>query len=267
MPIHPSDLSPRTAAVLGLAGAVLSGIGDVIILGRPCSGRDFDDATGRIPPKVDADPRWRSLWNGASFTPGRLRVGTVIGVVGIGVLQGIGLTSTARSLPPGGLRRLATAAAVGFAVSGVLTHVGCGAVILAYRRTARGATDVSSGRRPAPRTATTVLAASALGALGALAVFSGAVVGAAARDPDTTPTVRAVRATATPFPWVVATLLTFGALPTPVGGYARPASMSIGLAASFALAVAAADLTGSDPALSQDQPVASSPWRSSTARS
>jgi hypothetical protein len=81
---------------------------------------------------------------------------------------------------------------------------------------------------------------SAVGALGALAVFSGAVVGAAGRGPNTTPTVRAVRAIATPFPWVVATLLTFGALPAPIGGYARPASMSIGLAASFAAAAAAA---------------------------
>jgi hypothetical protein len=249
VPILPSARS-RTAAVLGLAGAVLSGIGDVIMLGRPCSGRDFDDATGRIPPNVDVDPRWRSLWNGASFTPGRRRVGTVIGVVGIGALQGVGLTSTARSLPPGGLRRLATVAAVGFAVSGVLTHLGCGAVILAYRRTAEGVADVSDRRQPAPRSVTTVLAVSAVGALGALAVFSGAVVGAAGRGPNTTPTVRAVRAIATPFPWVVATLLTFGALPAPIGGYARPASMSIGLAASFAAAVAAAEelsSTGANP--------------------
>ena len=43
-----------------------------------------------------------------------------------------------------------------------------------------------------------------------------------------------VRAVATSFPCVLATLLTFGALPAPIGGYARPASMSIGLAVSFA---------------------------------
>jgi hypothetical protein len=49
---------------------------------------------------------------------------------------------------------------------------------------------------------------------------------------------------------VVATLLTFGALPAPIGGYARPASMSIGLAASFAAAAAAAgelSSTGANP--------------------
>ena len=227
-------LSGRTAAVLGLAGAVLSAVGDVLILGRTCSGREFDDATGRIPPNIDADPRWRSLWNGASFAPGRLQAGTVIGVVGIGVLQGRDCRAAARAVPPGRLRRLATVSAAGFALSGVLTHLGCGTVIRptgGRRSTQRTPRTVGSS---SPRSATTMLAVSALGALGALAVFSGAVIGAAVRDPDPTPMVRAV---ATPFPCVLATLLTFGALPAPIGGYARPASMSIGLAVSFAVSV------------------------------
>ena len=195
-------LGRRTAALLGLAGAVLSGVGDVLILGRPCSGREFDEATGRIPPNIDADPRWRSLWNGASFAPGRLHAGTLIGVAGIGVLQWAGLHAAARAVPPGRLRRLATVSAAGFAVSGVLTHLGCGTVILAYRRAAEDADD-SDGRQSSPRSATTMLAVSALGALGALALFSGAVIGAAARRPDTTPRGRAVMA---PFPCVLATL-------------------------------------------------------------
>jgi hypothetical protein len=225
-------LSRRMAAMLGLAGAVLSGIGDVLILGRGCSGREFDDATGRIPPNIDDDPRWRSLWNGASFVPRRLQVGTVTGVVGIGVLQWAGLQAAARSLPPGRLQRLAGVSAAGFAVSGILTHLGCGRVILAYRQATEDAAEVPDRRQSSPRSVTTMVAVSALGALGALAAFSGAVIGATVREPGSAPKMRAV---ATPFPCVLATLLTFGALPAPVGGYARPASMSIGLAVSFAV--------------------------------
>ncbi|HYI56235.1 MAG TPA: DUF6796 family protein [Microlunatus sp.] len=226
-------LGRRTAALLGLAGAVLSGVGDVLILGRPGSGREFDEATGRIPPHIDVDPRWRSLWNGASFAPGRLHAGTLIGVAGIGALQWAGLHAAARAVPPGRLRRLATVSAAGFAVSGVLTHLGCGAVILAYGRAVDA--DATDGRQASPRSATTMLAVSALGALGALALFSGAVIGAAARRPDTMPRGRAIVA---PFPCVLATLATFGMLPAPIGGYLRPASMSIGLALYFAVGAA-----------------------------
>jgi hypothetical protein len=43
----------------------------------------------------------------------------------------------------------------------------------------------------------------------------------------------------TPFPAVLATLLTFGFLPAPVGGYARPASISLGLLAYFGIAAIA----------------------------
>ncbi len=88
--------------MLGLAGAVLSAVRDVLILGRACSGSEFDHATGRIPPNIDADPRWRSLWNGAGFAPVRLHVGAVTGVAAIGVLQWAGLQSAARKIPPEG---------------------------------------------------------------------------------------------------------------------------------------------------------------------
>ena len=228
--------------MVGLVGAVLSGLGDLLILGRPCSGREFDEAVGRIPPNIDVDPRWRSLWNGASFAPSRLQVGTLVGTVGIGVWQCAGLQAAARAIPPGRLRRLATVSAACIAVSGVLTHLGCGMVISAYRRSAEDAADAADRRQTSPRSATTLLAVSAVGALGALAVFSGAVVGAAVRHPDSVPTAWAV---ATPFPCVLATLLTFGALPAPIGGYARPASISIGLAVSFI--VSAASSRGTTP--------------------
>jgi len=36
--------APRPSALIGLAGAALTGIGDVLILGRPSSGKDFDQA-------------------------------------------------------------------------------------------------------------------------------------------------------------------------------------------------------------------------------
>jgi hypothetical protein len=241
VPILPSGRDPRlvtirrSAAVLGLAGAVLSAVGDVLILGRPCSGQEFDAALGRIPPNVDADPRWRSLWNGASFAPSRLRAGTLVGCVGVGVLQWMGLHAAARAVPPGRLRRLATLSAGGFALSGVLTHLGCGTVILAYWRAAERAVEATGGRLSSPRSATTLLAVSAFGALGTLAVFSGAVIAAAVRGPNSASRGWAL---ATPFPCVLATLSTFGALPAPIGGYARPASISIGLAVHFGVAAA-----------------------------
>lgn len=142
------------------------------------------------------------------------------------------------ALHPGVPRRLATASASVFAVSGVLTHLCCETVILAYRRAAETGIEPTYGPQPSPRSATTLLAMSAIGALGALAVFSSSL------------TIEAVRrrspassrwAAVTPFPCVMSTLLTFGDLPTPVAGYARPASMSIGLFVYFAV-TAASDL-------------------------
>ena len=61
----------------------------------------------------------------------------------------------------------------GFALSGVLTHLGWWAVIAAYRRSAERAADASDRRQSSPRSATTMLAVSALDALGTLTVFSG----------------------------------------------------------------------------------------------
>ncbi len=107
----------------------------------------------------------------------------------------------------------------------------CGTVILAYRRAAEPGTEPTDGKQPSPRSATTLLAASAVGALGALAAFSGSLTIEALRRSGP-PTVWAL---VTPFPCVMSTLLTFGVLPAPVAGYARPASMSIGLMVYFAV--------------------------------
>lgn len=225
----------RALALIGLGGAVLSGIGDLLILGRPSSGPAFDRGSGVIPPHIDADPRWRSLWNGATLAPRRIHVGTLTGLVGIGLLQWLGMRGIARAIRPGGLRRLAAASATAFAVSGVLTHLSCGTVILAYRRASETEVGLTDDPQPSPRSATTLLAVSAAGALSALAVFSGSQIVAALRRGSTAPTLSAI---VTPFPCVMSTLLTFGALPAPIGGYARPASMSIGLMVYFAVTAA-----------------------------
>ena len=228
----------RALALIGLGGAVLSGIGDLLILGRSCSGQDFDRAAGAIPPHIEADNRWRSLWNGATLAPRRVHVGTLTGLVGIGLLQWLGLRGVAQAIHPGVLRRLAAGSATAFAVSGVLTHVCCGTVILAYRRASEIEVEPTDGPQPSPRSVTTPLAVSAVGALSALAAFSGSLTVAALRRESTAPASWAV---VTPFPCVMSTLLTFGALPAPIGGYARPASMSIGLMVYFAVAAASAE--------------------------
>ncbi len=227
--------SRRTAALIGVGGAILSGVGDVLLLGRSASGRDFDRAEGMIPSHVDADRRWRSLWNGAELSARRVHVGTVTGTVGIGVLQWLSLHAIGGATPPGPRRRLATASAAAFAVSGVLTHVCCGTVIQAYRREA--SLEPTDASRPSPRSVTPLLAASAVGVFGALALFSGNLtIEALRRDP---PASR--WAFVTPLPCVLSTLLGFGLLPAPVAGYVRPASMSIGLLLYFAVTAASAD--------------------------
>lgn len=216
----------RQRALIGLAGAVMSGVGDVLILGRFCSGTDFDRATGLIPAHVDADKRWRSLWNGAAFEPGRVHGGTVVGLVGIGCLQWIGMRGIAQALPSGVARRATALAAAAFAVSGALTHLCCGRVILAYRRASTTPVEPRLARQPSPPSMTTLLTVSAAGALGSLAVFSSCLSAAALRRRGVAPRWWAV---VTPFTCVMSTLLTSGRLPSPVGGYARPASMSFGL--------------------------------------
>jgi hypothetical protein len=40
----------RRPAVLGLAGALLGALGDVLLLGRACSGRDCDAAISQVRP-------------------------------------------------------------------------------------------------------------------------------------------------------------------------------------------------------------------------
>jgi hypothetical protein len=218
---------------------VLSGIGDVLILGRSTSGQDFDRATGMVPDHVRVDDRWRSLWNGATFTPCRIHLGTVTGVIGIGCLQWLGMRGVAQTLSPGLLRRVATVSATAFVVSGVLTHLSCGRVVLDYQKVSAGQVEPSLGPQPSPRSATKLLAASALGALGALAVFSCCLNAAAWRRRGEEPLWWTL---VTPFSSVMSTLLTFGLLPAPVGGYLRPASMSLGLLLFFAVVVAAAPL-------------------------
>jgi hypothetical protein len=229
--------SRRAHALIGLGGALLTVLGDVLILGRPCSGADFDQAVGQVPRHIDADPTWRSLWNGASLASRRIHAGTLVGVVGIVPLQWLSMRGIARSIRPGKLRSLAAASATAFAVAGGATHLCCGAVILAYREASRTDVDPTGGTRPSPRSFTGMLAVSAAGSLTALALYSGSLAVAALRGRSTAPTLSSV---ITPFPCVMSTLLTFGALPAPLGGYLRPASISTGLTVSFAAAAASA---------------------------
>ena len=221
-------------ALLGLTGALLSGIGDMLILGRSCSGRDFDQAAGMVPPHIDADNKWRSLWNGAAVPTRRIHVGTLTGHVGIGLLQWLALRGIGRTIDGRRERRIAAAAAAAFAISGVITHQCCAMVILAYKRAAGDALE-SDGERRSPRSATRLLAVSAAASLGALAAYSASLTVATLRGRSSG---TAWWSAVTPFPCVMATLLTFGVLPAPVGGYARPASISMGLLTYFALTAA-----------------------------
>ena len=220
---------------MGLAGALLSGIGDVLILGRSCSGRDFDRAADMVPPHIDSDNRWRSLWNGAALPVRRIQAGTLTGYVGIGLLQWLALRGIGQTIHAGRERRVAAVAATAFAASGVLTHQCCATVILAYKRATEDALESSDGAPIMPRSDIRLLAVSAAATLSALAVFSASDTAAAHRARSSAP---AWWSTVTPFPCVLATLLTFGYLPAPVGGYARPASISIGLMTYFAVTAA-----------------------------
>ena len=231
-------LGRREYALIGLGGAVLSGIGDVLILGRSCSGHDFDHATGVVPAHLVPQRRWRSLFNGATLDRDRVQVGTLVGVIGIGVLQQLGLRGIASTIRPPVQRRLATVAAAGFAVTGAAAHLCCGSVILAYQRASQTQVEPHPSPRPSPRSATALLAVSATGALTSLAVFSGSQTVASLRRQSNAPTSTMV---VTPLLCVVSTLLTFGVLPAPVGGWARPASMSIGLVAYFAVTAVSAE--------------------------
>jgi hypothetical protein len=223
---------------VGLAGAVLTAIGDVLILGRPSSGADFDQAAGVVPVHLEIEKRWLSLWNGAVLPSRRIHIGTVSGLVGIGLLEWLSMRGISRVIQPGVQRNVAAASAHAFALSGVLTHLSCGMVISAYQKALAKEVESAVGARSAPRSVTSLLAVSAIGSLGALAVFSANLTVAALLRRSTAPIIWS---TVTPFPCVLATLLTFGTLPTPVGGYARPASISIGLMVYFAIAAGSAE--------------------------
>jgi len=221
--------------LVGLAGALLTGIGDMLILGRPCSGRDFDQAAGMVPPHIETDNTWRSLWNGAALPTRRIYAGTLAGDVGIRLLQWLALRGISRTIHDGRERRIAAASATPFAVSGVITHQCCATVILAYKQATGDVVESNDDTRPSPRAGTRLLEASAAGSLGALAAFSASLTAAALRRGGP---ASVWRSGVTPFPCVMATLLTFGHLPAPVGGYARPASISIGLMTYFAITAA-----------------------------
>ena len=178
------------------------------------------------------------MFNGATLPGHRIHLGTLVGVVGIGVLQQQGLRGIAATIRPDGPRRFAVVSATGFAVTGAAAHLCCGSVILTYKRAVEAEAEPHRTPRPSPRSATGLLAVSATGALTALTIFSGSQTVAALRRQSAAPTSTMA---VTPLLCVVSTLLTFGALPAPVGGWARPASMSVGLAVYFAVIAASAD--------------------------
>ena len=224
----------RWLALAGLGGAVLTGIGDVFQLGRPCSGADFDQAAGLIPPNIDVEERWRSLWNGAVLPRRRIQVGTLIGLVGIG-LSGFATQAVTRAIHPGALRNMASASAAAATLSGAIAHFSCGKVILAYKQASATRIEPTVGGQPSPPTS--LLAVGAVGSLSALAIFSIDQAAAGLLGRSAAPILSTL---VTPFPFVAATLLTFGFLPAPIGGYARPASISIGLMTYWAIAAASA---------------------------
>jgi hypothetical protein len=220
----------------------------VLILGRPGSGADFDRAAGvLVPPRVGLAPRWRSLWNGTVHPRSRICLGTVTGLVGIGLVERFGLRESVRT--GGGINGgVGRGAAAVFGVSGALTHLSCGALILAGRRALAapaGSTEPMGSTEPAGSAGlvrpvapgwSTALGVSAVATLGALAVFSADETVTSLRSPGAGP---AWAALVTPFPFVLVTLLTFGALPAPLGGYLRPASISTGLLLYLAVEAAA----------------------------
>ena len=188
-----------------------------------------------VPPQIDADNKWRSLWNGVGLPTRRIYAGTLAGYVGIGLLQWLAMRGIGRSIPGERERRIAAASATAFAVSGVITHQCCATVILAYKRAMEDARKSKDGARRSPRSGTRLLAASAAASLSALAVFSASLTLAALRRRNS---ASVGSSAVTPFPCVLATLLTFGRLPAPLGGYARPASISLGLMTYFAITAA-----------------------------
>jgi hypothetical protein len=108
-------------------------------------------------------------------------------------------------------------------------------VILAYKHASATRIEPTVGGQPSPPTS--LLAVGAVGSLSALAIFSIDQAAAGLLGRSAAPILSTL---VTPFPFVAATLLTFGFLPAPIGGYARPASISIGLMTYWAIAAASA---------------------------
>jgi hypothetical protein len=119
---------------------------------------------------------------------------------------------------------------------GAITHFSTGKVILAYKQASATGVEATAGPQRSP--SASLLAVSAVGSLSALAVFSIDLAAAALLGRSAAPIVWKL---VSPLPCVAATLLTFGFLPAPIGGYARPASISIGSIAYWAAIAASAE--------------------------
>jgi hypothetical protein len=224
----------RWLALAGLGGAVLTGIGDVLQLGRPCSGADFDQAAGLIPPNIDVEERWAVLveWRSppAAPHPGR-DAHRPRRHRSVGVRDTSGHSSDPSGSPSQhgiSFRRCPT-------LSGAIAHFSCRKMILAYKQASATRIEPTVGGQPSPPTS--LLAVGAVGSLSALAIFSIDQAAAGLLGRSAAPILSTL---VTPFPFVAATLLTFGFLPAPIGGYARPASISIGLMTYWAIAAASA---------------------------
>lgn len=152
------------------------------------------------------------MFNGAVLGQHRIQIGTVTGVLGIGVLQLLGLRGIASTIRAEAPRLFCARSATGFAVTGALAHLCCGSVILAYQAVSQMGAESRDGRWPSTRSATPLLAVSASGAFTALAIFGAGLTRDALGRQGNPPTSSMV---VTPLPCVILTLLTFGALPAP----------------------------------------------------
>ncbi len=209
----------RGPAMIGLAGAALTAIGDVLILGRNFSGPDFDHASvcsratsswsadgnrcGTVPSSRRAASASDNRWAGRDRSPG-------------------GQACWDHPYDdPGRLRGLAAVSAAAFAVSGVLTH----AAERWSGRPACGAERSRTNRRPALPPATSRRTRWPRASL------TGFSVGRRPR-PGEVPAAASSRRSARRCR-VCWNSADFGVGAR--GGYARPASISIGLMVFFTL--------------------------------
>ncbi|MGL5929449.1 MAG: DUF6796 family protein [Dermatophilaceae bacterium] len=219
------------AAWWGVAGAVLTGIGDVLMLGRMVSGADFAEGVGVAPIFADAEVV-ASFWNGVDVGTGRVWWGALIGVVGIGVLERYGLSTLVGDLRSAVLRTVGRAAVTVFAVFGVAVHFAFGPLLLGYRQAAVAGAATWSRTAAPLADATDLVMLGGVASLGALAVVSAALAVGLFRDRAPLPRWTAL---ATPIVLVVAALLVAGRLPSPVGGLVYPAWISAGMLVFFVL--------------------------------